>query len=88
MKVDFRSSFLKDINRLKDRKVRRKIDQLLDQVKSCKSIEEVSNLKKLKGYQNFYRVRIGNYRIGIVVNNDTLVFTRVLHRKEIYRYFP
>lgn len=88
MKVAFRSSFLKDINRIKDRKVRDKVDGLLDKAKSCNSIDELDNVKKLKGNQNFYRIRIGNYRVGLVVDKETLIFSRFLHRKDIYRYFP
>ncbi|MEQ9466072.1 MAG: type II toxin-antitoxin system RelE/ParE family toxin [Ekhidna sp.] len=88
MKVAFRSGFLKDARKVKDQKVRKRLEELVDTVKSCESIEEISNLKKLKGYQNFYRIRIGNYRVGLVADNETLIFSRVLHRKDIYRYFP
>ncbi|MEB3229956.1 MAG: type II toxin-antitoxin system RelE/ParE family toxin [Leptolyngbyaceae bacterium] len=43
---------------------------------------------KMKGYDNFYRVRIGNHRVGIQVIEDEVIFVRVLHRRDIYRYFP
>jgi len=36
----------------------------------------------------YYRIRLGDYRIGLVVNEQTVVFVRFLHRREIYRYFP
>jgi mRNA interferase RelE/StbE len=35
-----------------------------------------------------YSIRIGDYRIGLALEKDTLVFVRCLHRKEIYRFFP
>lgn len=44
--------------------------------------------EKLKGYQTYYRIRFGNYRVGVGYEEDVLTFQRVLHRKEIYRYFP
>ena len=40
------------------------------------------------GYAGRYRIRIGNYRIGIEVNEDVIEVMRVLHRREFYRYFP
>ena len=40
------------------------------------------------GNENYYRFRVGDYRIGIVIEEDTVVFVRCLHRREIYRYFP
>jgi len=29
------------------------------------NIDEIKNIKKLKGEYNAYRIRIGNYRIGV-----------------------
>ncbi|WP_202807006.1 type II toxin-antitoxin system RelE family toxin [Planktothrix agardhii] len=48
----------------------------------------MNHLKKLQGYDTFYRIRLGNYRIGIELNEDTIIFTRFLHRKDIYKFFP
>ena len=45
-------------------------------------------LEKLKSYKTFYRIRAGDYRIGIEIVNDKIIFTRFLHRKDIYKYFP
>ncbi|MEM9215017.1 MAG: type II toxin-antitoxin system RelE/ParE family toxin [Cyanobacteria bacterium P01_F01_bin.150] len=36
---------------------------------------------------SFYRIRIGDYRIGIIVTGDVVSFIRVLHRKDMYRSF-
>ncbi|HAO10876.1 MAG TPA: plasmid stabilization protein, partial [Planktothrix sp. UBA8407] len=44
--------------------------------------------KKLKGDDNAYRLRVGDYRIGFYFDGETVTFARVLHRKDIYRYFP
>ncbi len=48
----------------------------------------------MSGYSNKYRIRLGNYRIGISIENnknydfDIFWFERFLNRKNIYRYFP
>ena len=46
--------------------------------------------QKLSGHQTFYKVRLGDYRIGlqIDVGERIVEFQRVLHRREIYRQFP
>lgn len=46
--------------------------------------------QKLTGYQTYYKIRVGNYRIGLHIDaSEHLVeFQRVLHRREIYRNFP
>jgi mRNA interferase RelE/StbE len=43
--------------------------------------------KKLKGLQNTYRIRVGNYRIVYQINDDHLVILVVAvgDRKDIYR---
>jgi mRNA interferase RelE/StbE len=40
----------------------------------------------MKGYPNRYRIRLGNYRVGIEIH--TVEVMRALHRREFYRYFP
>jgi mRNA interferase RelE/StbE len=51
-------------------------------------LQEVENLKKLRGGDRYYRIRIGDYRIGLAVEESTVIFVRFLHRKDVYRYFP
>jgi len=42
----------------------------------------------MQGYSNSYRIRVGDYRIGIEIFGNTVEVIRTLHRKEFYRYFP
>jgi len=49
---------------------------------------DVPGLKKLKGYKHYYRLRFGDYRAGIRIQNEVLIFERLLHRKDIYKYYP
>ena len=42
----------------------------------------------MKGFAKAYKARFGSYRVGLIVEDDTVVFARVLDRKEIYRHFP
>ncbi|MFH2025393.1 MAG: type II toxin-antitoxin system RelE/ParE family toxin [bacterium] len=46
-----------------------------------------NNIKKLKGkYQEYYRLRVGDYRVIYSQENDRLIILiiRIGHRKEIY----
>ncbi|MBW2740306.1 MAG: type II toxin-antitoxin system RelE/ParE family toxin, partial [Deltaproteobacteria bacterium] len=56
-------------------------------VELAETTSRITNLKKLKGESSYYRIRFGNYRIGIKIEGDSVIFIRALHRKDIYRYF-
>lgn len=88
MQVEFLESFLKDIEKIDDSKVLAKIEQIILNIESSKTLKEIPNLKKLIGYKNIFRIKFGNYRIGLFFENDVVELARVLHRKDIYRIFP
>jgi mRNA interferase RelE/StbE len=88
VKVKFESKFAKDLRNIRDDKLLAKIKEIIIECKTAQSLNELKNVKKLQGYDTFYRIRIGDYRMGIEVLNDELIFTRFLHRKDVYKYFP
>ncbi len=88
MIITFRKSFEKDLSKLRDANLLQKIRAVIEEAEAAVNLIEVNNLKKLKADGNYYRIRVGDYRIGLVLNETGIVFVRVLHRKEMYRYFP
>ena len=88
MRTSFRRSFARDLSRIGDRSVLRRIQQVIEAVESADDLQQVSGLKKISGASHFFRIRTGEYRIGIVVERDRVEFVRCLHRRDIYRYFP
>jgi mRNA interferase RelE/StbE len=88
MNVEFRKSFEKDLSKIRDVELLQRIKAVIEEVESIDSLTDLSNIKKLKAEGDYYRVRVGDYRIGLSLNEDVITFVRVLHRKEIYRYFP
>ncbi len=88
MQVLFTNQFLKDIQKLKDKRLAKNIEEILFEVKNVSDLSEIKNLTKLKGYQNAYRIRIGDYRIAIFISGATIEFVRFMNRKDIYKYFP
>ena len=88
MKVEFRNSFARDLKQINDKALLRRVREVIEEVERAKTLTEVSNLKKLKGRSDYYRIRIRDYRIGITLASGALLFVRVLNRRDIYRYFP
>ena len=88
MKVQFRKSFEKDISKIRDGDLLARRQSVIEEFENAKSLLDISNIKKLKAQGDYHRIRVGNYRIGIADNKDVITFVRVLHRQEMYRYFP
>lgn len=88
MKSTFTSSFLRDLRRLPEGSVRAQVRSVILAVESAPDIRSVPSLKKLSGVGPYFRIRVGEYRIGLRIEGDTATFIRVLPRREIYRYFP
>lgn len=87
MRIQFLSSFEKDLNKVPS-PVRRKVVDLIGRIEKAKSIRAIGQVKKLHGPRPAYRIRIGNYRLGVFVEGDLVQMARLLDRKDIYRIFP
>ncbi len=88
MKALFEKSFGRDLKKIKDKRLLRQAQEAIEQVESASSLNDVPNLKKLQGFDTYYRIRVGDYRIGIELSEGKVIFVCVLNRKDIYRYFP
>lgn len=88
MKVEFKKSFHKELKKLKNSSLRNIILDCIFQIESAQNLSQIKNLKKLSGYDTYYRVRIGDYRIGLKLEGDIIYFVVFEHRKDIYNVFP
>ena len=73
---------------MSDKQVKERIQAAIVQVEAAQTLREIGNVKKLKGSRNYYRLRIGEYRVALVYEEANVTFVRCLHRREIYRYLP
>ncbi|NIJ53391.1 type II toxin-antitoxin system RelE family toxin [Dyadobacter arcticus] len=87
MKYEYAKSFIRDTKKVPE-DTKSGIKSLVESVGLVEHFGQLSNVKKMKGYSNAFRIRIGDYRVGVLLEEDNLILTRVLHRKEIYKYFP
>ena len=88
MKVEYRKGFLKELAKIPSGTRLRMEKLVFEELPKADSIFELGVVEQMKGYRSYYKVRFGSYRIGLKVENDTVILERALNRKDIYRYFP
>lgn len=88
MKTSFKASFLKDLGGISDRKLQARIADVIAEVEATPTLSQVRNMKHLSGAGAAYRIRVGEFRLGVLVEGDLVIFVRCLDRKNLYRYFP
>ncbi len=88
MKVEFLNKFVKDLDNLTVGKVKLSVIKTIELLEAANNLSEIPNLKKLKGHKSAYRIKLGEYRIGIFVEGKVVEMARFIHRKDIYKVFP
>jgi mRNA interferase RelE/StbE len=83
----FRESFDADLSAITDAALLRRIRKVIEQVEAARTFQQIPNLKRLEATGKYYRIRLGDYRIGFVFERGKVTFIRCLNRREIYRYF-
>lgn len=88
MKVGFKRSFVKDLRRVRDKGLEARVKTAIELVEQAQNLQEIQDIKKLRSGDRYYRIRIAGYRVGLVLEGDTVIFVRFLHRKDVYKFFP
>ncbi|MGA9383140.1 MAG: type II toxin-antitoxin system RelE/ParE family toxin [Phormidium sp.] len=88
-KLEYTKRFLKELAAL-PLEIQNRVEPIVFQELESENPFELGYLQKLKGYSDKYKIRVGDYRIGITVEQETntLICERIAHRKDIYRIFP
>lgn len=88
-KVEYTKRFLKELASLPvDIQVR--VESIVFKELESDNPFDLRYLSKMKGYKDKYKIRVGDFRIGLTVDKKarTIICQRVAHRREIYQIFP
>jgi mRNA interferase RelE/StbE len=77
------------LRKLKDPNVLARIEATIVALEQATHLSEIRNIRKLKGFKTYFRIKLGEYRIGLeLMEGGTIRLILVLHRKDIYNEFP
>ena len=87
--VEYKKRFLKELSKLPG-DVQTQAEKVVFEELICENPFDLGYLEQMRGYTGKYKIRIGQYRIGITIDKQKklLVCNRIAHRKDIYRLFP
>lgn len=89
MKLRFTRQFEKQLDKIQDKRLRNQIANAIQEIKDAAQLSDISSIKKLKGFSNAYRIRSGNYRIGLFSEpNGAITIAHVDVRGTFYKKFP
>lgn len=89
VKILFKKDFPKKLSKI-PKKDKQNIEDFIANLCDCQNPKSLPNCKKLSGYSNYYRYRIGNYRIVCEITEQgeiVILFLDVAHRQNIYNFY-
>ncbi|WP_373514508.1 type II toxin-antitoxin system RelE/ParE family toxin [Persicitalea sp.] len=91
MVIEFVARFKKDLKRVSP-EVRTQVAEMIDRLEMAHDLESSGvDYKRMQGQkktENYYRIRIGGYRVGIEYLLPSVILLRVLKRGDAYKHFP
>jgi mRNA interferase RelE/StbE len=78
--LEWKEHALKELEKIEpsiSRRIIKKVEEMVQNPLSC-------DIKKLKGYSNYYRLRAGDYRIIFEMSKNLITILKVGHRQNIY----
>jgi mRNA-degrading endonuclease RelE of RelBE toxin-antitoxin system len=88
MKVEYLKQFSKDLLKINDENLKNNLFDTIVLLKETENLNLLSNVKKLKGHPEAYRIRIGKYRLGFFFDGEVVELARFAKREDIYKLFP
>ena len=88
MEVEIKKKFLKELSKLPNEYENTIEEFVFDKLPTYDNLSEIGKVEKMTGYKNYFKIRFGDYRVGIKKENDIIIIETIKHRREIYKYFP
>ena len=88
-KVEYTKRFLKELSEL-PKEIRAQAEGSVFEELLTSNPFSLGFLERMRGYPDKYKIRLGDYRIGITIDkkDNLIICKRIAHRKDIYRIFP
>lgn len=80
MKLLYGKQFGKDLDEiLHDVKTKKRLSELIRNIKDAESPSDLKNIRKIERYSGYYRIRIGDYRLGVKITGNQIELSAFKH---------
>jgi mRNA-degrading endonuclease RelE of RelBE toxin-antitoxin system len=86
MKVEYSRQFVKVAYKLTG-KYKISLQRIIAEVKQANDVADITDCVRMVGFQNSYRIKMGDYRLIFIIRvvDQVVLFELLLSRGEIYR---
>ena len=80
--IETKPSARKELENLSDTLISR----LVPKIEALAANPRPSGCRKLRGYKDLWRIRVGDYRVVYIIDDDRRMVsvTRIAHRRDVY----
>jgi mRNA interferase RelE/StbE len=80
--IDTKPSARGELENLSDNLIAR----LVPKIEGLAANPRPTGCRKLRGYKDFWRIRVGDYRVVYIIDDDRKMVsvTRIAHRRDVY----
>jgi mRNA interferase RelE/StbE len=87
MRLIIDKSYIKDVRHF-NHTTQIQAAEALESILDAQTFSDIPHLKPLKGQLRHYRIRFGDYRIGLYWNGETFFAQRIGRRGDFYKTYP
>lgn len=95
MELLYAKRFNKDLDAIRyDKAIRKRLLELIEKIKQANSLADLKDVRKVEGYRDYYRIKLGDYRLGMKLSEGSLELIRFPAKKstDVFRsrkaYYP
>jgi len=89
MTVLAEDTFYAGLKRISDKTITDRVGSAIKKLESANNLRDVAGIKAMQGYTGYYRMRVGDWRIGFSLEvDDSIILLKIGPRGEFYKYFP
>lgn len=74
MEYETSKQFDKLVFKINNKSVKKRLKKIMDRVALAKTLDEIPNIGPITGHPNYYRIKFGDYRVGISLEDNIVWF--------------